>query len=156
MDQNPSHLQQLLQKIVTSEHASKGNIQLYDPSLNGLKIVAQVGFEESFLKHFSVVKPFDTSTCGRAFGIGSTVVINDIETDIGYEANRPAAKEAGYRAVKSVPVFNNRQKCIGMISTHYAEPNWNWDTHSLLDFLPEVTLELEALLMARPLSMQII
>lgn len=42
-------LQPLLEKIVRLEKADKGNIQLYDSTKKGLKIVAQIGFEESFL-----------------------------------------------------------------------------------------------------------
>lgn len=72
----------LLNKAISLECADKGNIQLYDSDTNELIIVAHTGFEESFLKHFATVKPFDTSACGRAFGIGGTVLISNIETDI--------------------------------------------------------------------------
>jgi hypothetical protein len=80
-----NNLQKLLEQVISLEKADKGNIQLYSQSTNDLKIVAQIGFQESFLKHFNSVKPFDTSACGRAFGIGNPVLINDTEIDIGFK-----------------------------------------------------------------------
>src|SRR4051812_23101678 len=114
-----NNLQQLLEKVLKLEGADMGNIQIYDPATDELKIVAQCGFETSFLNHFSVVKPFDPSACGRAFGIGSTVIISDVESDIGFKANKSAAKKAGFRSVKSVPVFSKKNKCLGIVSTHF-------------------------------------
>ncbi|MCD6020152.1 MAG: hypothetical protein K0S53_3273 [Bacteroidetes bacterium] len=138
-------LQLLLEQVIGLEKADKGNIQIYNLLEGGLKIVAQAGFDDSFLKHFSWVKPFDTSACGRAFGIGITVAINDVEEDIAFKTNRQAAKDAGFRSVKSVPVFGKNDKCIGIVSTHFKEPKRNWETLNLTNILPEIALELELL-----------
>jgi GAF domain-containing protein len=136
-------LRTLLEKVVGAEKADKANIQMYYATEGCLKIVAQIGFEESFLQHFGSVKPFDSSTCGRAFGIGSTVLINDVEQDIGFRPHLAAAKQAGYRSVKSVPVFGSSKACIGVVSTHFREPKWNWEPQQIVSLLPEIAVELE-------------
>jgi GAF domain-containing protein len=138
-------LQQLLEKVIKLEGADMGNIQIYDPIANDLKIVVHFGFEESFLSHFSSVKPFDSSACGRAFGIGGTVMISDIETDIGFKVNEETAKKAGFRSVKSVPIFNKQDKCIGIISTHFNVPKQDWKTDELIHILPQIAALLESL-----------
>ena len=140
-----TNLLAFLELIISSEKADKGNIQLYDRASGELRIVAQKGFDEAFLNHFMAVRPFDSSACGRAYGIGSTVIINDTEADAGFKSNRSAARKAGFRAVKSVPVFGKNQKCIGVISTHFKECKWSWETHGLVNILPKIAAELEAL-----------
>jgi hypothetical protein len=138
-------LDELLSRAINLEFASKGNIQLYNIETDDLTIVAQNGFEESFLKHFYIVKPFDTSACGRAFGIGSTVFINNTHTDISFVSNKGEATKADFRAVKSVPVFSKSNKCVGIISTHFKDPKSHWDTRAIEKLLPEIALELEKL-----------
>ena len=141
-------LQELLNKVISAEKADKGNIQLFNQQSGDLQIVAYSGFEESFIQHFLSVKPFDPTACGRAFGIGSTVFINDIETDIAYKSNRAAANTAGYRAVKSVPVYNSMNKCVGVISTHFRDAKTTWEATILVNLLPIIADTLDALTIA--------
>lgn len=94
---------------------------------------------------FAIVKPFDTSACGRAFGIGGTVLISKIETDISFASNKVEGMKAGFKAVKSVPVFGTNNRCVGIVSTHFKEVKRNWDTQALDVLLSEIALELEKL-----------
>src|SRR5688572_27118166 len=113
-----------------------GNIQLLDPESNNLYIVAQVGFKDDFLKHFEIVKAFDNSACGRAFGISTPIIINDVTLDKAFAPHLKIAKSAGLRAVKSVPLITSDNKGLGVISTHFREPKYNWDTNKLNSIIP--------------------
>lgn len=53
--------------------------------------------------------------------------------------------KAGFKAVKSVPVFGTNSKCVGIVSTHFKEVKRHWDTQALDVLLPEIALELEKL-----------
>lgn len=120
-----------LVKAIQEDGADMGNIQLFDAGTQTLKIVAQSGFRNEFLNYFKVVKAFDTSACGRAVGIGSPVIIEDVMLDIAFIPHREIAKSAGFRCVKSVPIVSNDNNLLGIISTHYKHPKWNWDMDAI-------------------------
>ena len=50
------------------------------------------------------------------------VIIEDVETDPGYEPYREAAGSAGYRAVQSTPLVGRGGELLGVLSTHYRGP----------------------------------
>ncbi len=133
-----------LEKAIESENADMGTVQLFDPSTNTLKIAAQVGFNKDFLEHFKTAMPFDNSSCGRAAGIVSPVIISDVLLDIGYAPHRPVAKSAGFRSVKSVPIMGKNKQMLGILSTHYKEPKWNWETNKITDVLKELAKFLQS------------
>jgi len=60
----------LLQRVLTSvlelPKADKGTLQLYEPTTKMLHMVAQVGFNEEFLRQFQRL-PLDFATCGAAY-----------------------------------------------------------------------------------------
>jgi PAS domain S-box-containing protein len=51
------------------------------------------------------------------------VVIADVEQEPAYASSLPAAREAGYRAVQSTPLFTLAGQPLGMLSTHFREPH---------------------------------
>ena len=132
---------QLLEKAILNDQAHMGNIQLYSPSTQTLSILVQKGFRKNFIDYFKTVKSFDTTSCGRAAGTGAPVVIKDILQDIGFIQHRTIALSAGFRSVKSVPVFSSNKQLLGMISTHYREVL----TENNVEVLQNISVELATL-----------
>jgi GAF domain-containing protein len=139
-------LRRLLAKAVILDRAAKGNIQLLDPEEGTLRIVAHSGFEPGFLRHFEVVRPFDSSACGRAFGQGGCVIIPDVTLDAGFAPHREIARAAGFRSVKSMPVVGEDGVARGVLSTHCPGVRWDWERENTRG----LCLELAAVLAALP------
>lgn len=137
-------LQRLLQKAIKAEHASKGTLQRYRKDKNDLIVIASEGFSDQFLEHFKIVKPFDTSSCGRAFGMGIPIWIDDVEQDLAFRPNLEIAKIESFRAVKSIPIFTGKGEKVGVISTHYKESRWRWEFDNLKEILSEFAALMEA------------
>lgn len=103
--------------------ADKGNLQLFNPTLGGLTIAAQCGFEEPFLKFFAVVRS-DDSACSVAMQLAERVIVEDV-TQSDVFAGKPSLDvlvTAGVRAVQSMPLMSSSGKALGMISTHFRQP----------------------------------
>lgn len=113
-------LEQMLTATIELQRADFGNVQLFDPNLDGLVIVAQRNFQRPFLEHFALVRA-DESACGRAAEARCRIVIEDIETEALSPIYRKVAREAGYRAVQSTPLFSHGGELLGMLSTHFRK-----------------------------------
>ena len=103
--------------------ADFGNVQLLDPRRNVLIIAAHRGFEKEFLDFFREVAAEDDSACGRALRLGERIIIEDVETDASFEPLRAVARNAGFRAVQSTPLFSRDGRPLGMLSTHFRSPH---------------------------------
>ena len=98
-----------------------GNIQL--AAGEGLRIVAQRGFQAPFLDFFAVVD-HRGSACGVAAKEGRQVVVPDVESDPIF-AGTPALHtllRAGLRAVQSTPLVGQSGELLGVLSTHDERP----------------------------------
>ena len=115
-------LEEVLNATIALQSADFGNVQLYNPETRALEIVAQRGFRQDFLDHFSSVRE-SGSACGQALQRGERVIIEDVQTDPGFEPYRPIAASAGFRAVQSTPMFSRSGEPLGMISTHFRQPH---------------------------------
>jgi CheY-like chemotaxis protein len=77
-----NHFEKCLDEIIAAAiavtGADKGNIQLLEPQSQCLKIAAQRGFEEPFLKFFAEVTTEEASVCGRALRSSERVVVEDV------------------------------------------------------------------------------
>ena len=116
-------LKDVLHVSIEITGADKGNIQLVDHESGGLRIAAQSGFEESFLKFFSDVTDED-SACGVALKSGQRTVVEDVTESEIYADKRSleVLLDAGVRSVQSVPLLTSSGKILGVISTHFSEP----------------------------------
>ena len=125
-------LKELLRLALKSEGAQMGVIRSYDPDNDELFIVSHYGFSKEYLDHFYAVKPFDGSCCGRTFGIGSTVIINDIEQDLSFKKQIKIIKglNTEFRALKCLPILTSRGRKIGVFSSHFTNPKWEWQFNS--------------------------
>lgn len=109
--------------------APRGNLQL--ASADGLRIVAQRGFEQPFLDFFACVRD-EASACGVALMHGRRVIVADVARDPIF-AGTPAGGvmlQAGARAVQSTPLLAASGEVIGVLSTHYDRP-WQPGEHEL-------------------------
>jgi PAS domain S-box-containing protein len=115
-------LKEILNATIALQKADFGNIQLYNPETQALEIAAQVGFRQDFLDYFSSVRETGAA-CGRAMQQRERVIIEDVQTDPGFEPHRQIAASAGFRAVQSTPLFNGKGALLGMLSTHFRQPH---------------------------------
>lgn len=105
---------------VRGSTADMGNLQLLYPE--GLRIVAQQGFQPPFLKYFELVAD-GGSACAEALRLGRRVVISDVSSHplfAGTTAGKVLA-EADVRAVQSTPIFSAGDRLLGVLSTHYRQ-----------------------------------
>ena len=116
---------QLLDAAIETSAAARGNIQIFNPELGVLQIVAHRGFNPQFLEFFNVVRTEEDCACSRAFRNGRRVFIPDIRADISFGPYIPIAEKAGFRAVQSTPIIGPTGSVVGVLSTHFA------DVHSL-------------------------
>jgi PAS domain S-box-containing protein len=115
-------LEEVLSALITIQKADFGTFQRYNPEQRTLKIIAQRGFQKDFLEHFAIVRD-GTSACGRAMNQRTRVVIEDVQSDQGFEPHRAIAASAGFRAVQSTPLFSRGGELLGVVSTHFREPH---------------------------------
>jgi GAF domain-containing protein len=120
----------LLDEAIGFTRADKGHVQWYDRSNQTLKIIAYRGLGHAFLSHFKQVKAYDGSAVGRAFGSGAKTIIGDVELDKGYAPHLEVARSEKFRSVISIPLISDGAT-LGILSFHYHEPRWNWDTEKL-------------------------
>jgi hypothetical protein len=131
----------LLEKSMHHDEADMCALHIYDKGKEELQILAQAGLSSEYMSHFKNAHPFDTSASGRAIGIGSAIIICDVNADVSYAHSRKSANEAGVRAVKAMPLFWEKQK-VGVIATHFRETKYTWN----LNHLDEVTTPLAEVL----------
>jgi len=123
-----NHFQETLDAIVSTAvsltGAAKGNLQLFDAASSALRIAAQCGFDEPFLDYFGVVKESDCA-CGTALWSAKRIVIEDITQNDTFagKSSLDVMLKAGVKAVQSTPLVSGNGRVLGMISTHFTQPN---------------------------------
>jgi signal transduction histidine kinase len=116
-------LDDLLEGAILASQADFGNVQLYNPQIGALKIVAQRGFRQDFLDYFRTVRVDEGSACAQAMQSGERIIIEDVDLDTSYEPHRRIAAAAGYRGVQSTPLKSRTGNVVGMLSTHFRQPH---------------------------------
>ncbi len=122
-DNLPTALDELLQGAIRASRADFGNVQLYNPQLRALEIVAQRGFRQDFLDYFRTVRVDEGSCCAQAMQSGQRIIIEDVEGDPSFEPHRPVAAASGFRGVQSTPLKSRSGGVLGMLSTHFRHPH---------------------------------
>src|SRR6516225_2737758 len=69
--------------------ADKGNLQLFDETLGSLRIVAQQGFQDRFLKFFESVDDHVTASGGSAMATHEQIIVDDVLTSKIFVAQPP-------------------------------------------------------------------
>jgi PAS domain S-box-containing protein len=116
-------LGEVVEAAIALTGAAKGTLQLFDDSCHGLKLVAQRGFEEPFLRYFDVVTT-QGSVCELAMKSRRRASITDLanSAELASTASLQVLLDAGVQAVQSTPLISSAGNLLGMISTHYAAP----------------------------------
>ncbi len=66
------------------------------------------------------------------------MIIIDVMLDIAFIPHRDIARSAGFRSVKSVPIFSKPKNLLGVISTHFTNPKWDWEMNKLDEVIGEL------------------
>jgi hypothetical protein len=111
-----------LDAAIQAAGADMGTLQVAGP--DGLRIVAQRGFEQPFLDFFAVVSD-EHSASGRAMKTGRRVIVPNVEESeiFAGSAGLAVMQAAGARAVQSTPIVAASGWILGVISTHYRTPH---------------------------------
>lgn len=122
-DTLPPVLEQIVDAAIAVARSDFGNIQLVDPESGHLKIVAQRGFPDWWVKFWNEV-PKGQGACGTALRRAQRVIIDDVKQSPIYtdEAARDTLLQVGVCSVVSTPLVDRSGKLIGMFSTHYKTP----------------------------------
>jgi PAS domain S-box-containing protein len=116
-------LDDLLENAIVTCDADFGNIQLYNPQIKALEIVAQRGFKQDFLDYFRTVRVDDGSACAQAMQTGEHCIIEDVQKDPAFEPHRSIAAAADFRGIHSTPLKGRNNGVIGMLSVHFRQPH---------------------------------
>jgi len=133
-------LTRMLSSAIALTSADMGNIQLFDPRSQMLKIEVQSGFDSAFLDFFAHVHTGQFA-CGAAMKQMSTVVIKDVtRSPIFRDAHSlEVMLDARARAVQSTPLIGRSGAFLGVLSTHWRKPcSLDRATLSRIDFLKQV------------------
>ncbi len=119
-------LEETLRTAAAIENTDMGMISLADPDTGTLKLAASMGFEPDFLSLVQRV-PSGVGAVGVCFNEKRRVIVEDIETDPLFNDFRDAARLAGFRAVRSVPLISRTGRVVGVLSTHFQSPRKSTD-----------------------------
>ena len=115
---------EIVRTAIAISGAHKGNLQVFDEASRSLRIVAQHGFQEKFLKYFENVDDHVAASCSTAMATNEQVIVDDVLTSKIF-VDQPAQKmllEADVRAVISTPLRSSKGNLLGIISTHFNRP----------------------------------
>ena len=118
-------LDQVLPAAIELHAADFGIIQLVDAAADAprLRIVAQPGFSEAFIRRFTSMGVEDDSSCARALRLRRIVQVPDVAADPAGARWRDVAEEAGYRATQSTPLVGRDNEIVGVLSVYFREPH---------------------------------
>jgi two-component sensor histidine kinase len=114
---------EIVRTAIAISAADKGNLQIYDEASRSLRLVAQHGFQEKFLKYFINVDDHLAASCGTAMA-NEQVIVDDVLTN-KILADQPAQKmllQAEVRATISTSLRSSKGNLLGVISTHFSRP----------------------------------
>jgi PAS domain S-box-containing protein len=116
-------LSEILSAAATLTGTDKGNIQLYDPATDSLRIIVHQGLSETFVQHFAH-DGWDAS-CGAAARKIERVIVEDTTQLPGLEgdAGLQVILADRIRAIQCTPMVSRDGHLIGMLNNHFAAPH---------------------------------
>lgn len=100
--------------------ARLGSVQLLTPEGN-LGMVCEIGFGDSILDEFAVVRLEDCSTCAVALERRSRVAVRDLRMDPKFTEIAAALRSYGAVAAVSTPVLDSGGKVLAMFSVYWLK-----------------------------------
>jgi GAF domain-containing protein len=113
-------LNDVLRTAASLVDARLGSVQLLAPE-GSLGMVGQIGFGESILDEFAVVRLEDCSTCVVALQRRSRVAVRDLRSDPKFTEIAAALRSYGAVAAVSTPVLDSGGKVLAMFSVYWLE-----------------------------------
>ena len=114
-------LGEIIETALDLTGAYKGNIQLLEDG--ALQIIEHRGFDRAFLDYFNSVEQ-GKAAFGSALERKERVVVENVVTSpiFGGTPALDVLLSAGVQAVQSTPLVTRSGEMLGMLSTHYPEP----------------------------------
>jgi signal transduction histidine kinase/DNA-binding response OmpR family regulator len=118
----PAVLGEVLAAVTSLQHAEQGLLLLYDRERGDLVPMLAAGLDDDYLRYLGRVHP-GAGVYGAVLERHETVVIEDVEADPSFAADRAAARRAGFRAVCAAPLLTRGGAVIGVVAAHFAAPH---------------------------------
>ena len=112
-------LRTILNDVVALHGAEFGNIQLAIDD-DTLALIEHRGFDQQSLRSLRRVARDSGAASARAFAARKPVVIPDLSKDRALAPYHQLANTMGVRAMQSTPFIAARGRCVGVVSTHFA------------------------------------
>ncbi|PEQ10567.1 hypothetical protein B2G71_21530 [Novosphingobium sp. PC22D] len=111
----------ILRTAISITDADAGTFQIYDPETRALVLLATSGFSPTMTDYFHRVDADSNTACGRALKLGTRVFADFREGDDDIDCRMHV--EAGYRSAQATPLVSRSGDLIGMLNTHWREPD---------------------------------
>ncbi len=122
----PGEFEPLLKKILAAaadiSGTDKGNIQIYDPAKNTLRIAVHQGLSARLVEHFA--EDGWVASCAEAAQHLERLVVPDVEqlTDLQGTLGLEIVMEDNIRSIQCTPLLSRSGQLLGMLNNHYRWP----------------------------------
>jgi len=122
----PGEFEPLLKKILAAaadiSGTEKGNIQIYDPAKNTLRIAVHQGLSSHFVEHFA--QDGWVASCAEAAKNLARLVVPDVEqlTDLRGTPGLEVILADNIRSIQCTPLLSRSGQLLGMLNNHYTWP----------------------------------
>lgn len=119
----PGAFEPMLKKILAAaadiSGTDKGNIQIFNPATQTLRIVVHQGLSQRLVEHFAD-DGWDAS-CGEAARQIQRLVVHDVEKLDGLQGTLglEIVLEDGIRSIQCTPLMSRDGRLLGMLNNHY-------------------------------------
>ncbi|MFJ8934902.1 ANTAR domain-containing protein [Streptomyces sp. NPDC102365] len=128
-------LRKALRRVLQITETTMGNVQLSEQGM--LRLEKHTGLNREFTEFFAFVRD-STTSCAQSAEQRRQVTVKDVAVaDVFDEASRHAILQTGSRAAHSVPLIGRKDRVVGVISSHHAQPLTDF-TRAQLAALEEV------------------
>jgi PAS domain S-box-containing protein len=118
-----SAFEQVLDAALALHGTGVGSILALDPISNSLRLVAQKGFAHEAVADLTLRDWDLESISATAVRTGRRIVVEDVQSDPAFAADRPVAAQLGYRSAQSTPLMTRRGELQGVLTTYAADPH---------------------------------
>jgi signal transduction histidine kinase/PAS domain-containing protein len=117
-------LEDLLDAAMAISQADFGNVQILERDTSELRIVAQRGFSDWWIRFWSQC-PAPMGACTMALAAGERMVIEDVRQSPLFAGTEALAVQlaAGVVAMNSIPLRASSGVVVGALSTHFRVPH---------------------------------
>ncbi|MEV8314774.1 ANTAR domain-containing protein [Streptomyces sp. NPDC059900] len=108
-----------LQRVLTVTGTDMGNVQLVEDGV--LRMAKHAGLSRQFTDYFAFVD--GNTSCSRAAAASHQVTVKEVASSAGFDDDtRRVILSAGSRACHSIPLVDDENAVLGVISSHHARP----------------------------------